>query len=296
MAAGELGRRLAGQRRQRGAEGGALLLGGAALHVSRELFLVGGAGPAAWRSARDDVWVAGLVSRGCGRQAALRRKRRRATRGQLAPGGWSPHRRTPRQGGSCCWVQAADARRTTQWAHQYCRSAAAALLGPDAPASHMNLALSELQSLSEAKAASTHTACLAAHACWQLCPPGEDTSWMAGGSGGAGGTGTCGRPSCAREDGRAGGGVHGLQFIFNGSQGRKCTLHPSNTASHSRRQPKQGRSSGRTFEKQCLRAAMNAFSCCVERAVVRHAARQYWNGVSHLPVSGLQHRNTGVGG
>lgn len=42
-----------------------------------------------------------------------------------------------------------------------------------------------------------------------------------------------------------------------------------------------------TLEKQCLRSRMNAFSCCVLRAVVRHTARQYWKGVSHLPVSGL---------
>lgn len=43
-----------------------------------------------------------------------------------------------------------------------------------------------------------------------------------------------------------------------------------------------------SLEKQCLRSRMNAFSCCVLRAVVRHAARQYWNGVLQRPVSGLR--------
>lgn len=42
-----------------------------------------------------------------------------------------------------------------------------------------------------------------------------------------------------------------------------------------------------TFEKQCLRSRMNAFSCWVLRAVVRHTARQYSKGVAQWPVSGL---------
>lgn len=44
----------------------------------------------------------------------------------------------------------------------------------------------------------------------------------------------------------------------------------------------------RALEKQCLRSRMNAFSCWVLRAVVRHTAWQYSNGVSQWPVSGLQ--------
>ncbi len=43
-----------------------------------------------------------------------------------------------------------------------------------------------------------------------------------------------------------------------------------------------------TLEKQCLRSRMNAFSCCVLRAVVRHTAWQYWKGVDQWPVSGLR--------
>lgn len=159
----------------------------------------------------------------------------------------------------------------------------------------MNLARSELQSLSEAKAASTHVACLPAHACWQLCPPALDTSWIAGGSGGAGGTGTCGRPSCA-----AGAGGQGRRARVGGSAAHaaeaarqpQLLLHlQPNPAWYDT--PGLAAAARPTFEKQCLRAAMNAFSCCVERAVVRHTARQYWNGVSHLPVSGL--RGGGVG-
>ena len=43
-----------------------------------------------------------------------------------------------------------------------------------------------------------------------------------------------------------------------------------------------------TLEKQCLRSRMNAFSCSVLRAVVRHTAPQYSKGVAQSPVSGLR--------
>ena len=48
-----------------------------------------------------------------------------------------------------------------------------------------------------------------------------------------------------------------------------------------------------TFEKQCLRSSMNAFSCWVLRAVVRHTAPQYSKGVAQSPVSGLQQGQEG---
>ena len=37
---------------------------------------------------------------------------------------------------------------------------------------------------------------------------------------------------------------------------------------------------------------MNAFSCAVLRAVVRHTAWQYWKGVDQCPVSGLRRQET----